>query len=283
MTVLLAAGVGFLAGRLTWVWMRPSFVGPTFERDNYRQKRIPTAAGVALPIALVLVEGGRALAGAFGLLDGHHQGVLNGARAITLLVAVGFGLLGALDDLAGTGDPRGFRGHVASLAGGRLTSGGLKLVGGATLALVVARPAGGATGGRLVADAALIALSANLGNLLDRAPGRILKSSFVAFAALAIVTAFDRRLVGPAVVVGAGLGLILDDLHERVMLGDAGANVLGAVLGLSVVLTGTTTARTACLGIVLALNLLAELVSFSRVIDAVPFFRAIDVLGRRAR
>jgi UDP-N-acetylmuramyl pentapeptide phosphotransferase/UDP-N-acetylglucosamine-1-phosphate transferase len=105
----------------------------------------------------------------------------------------------------------------------------------------------------------------------------------VAFAALAIVTAFDRRLVGPAVVVGAGLGLVLDDLHERAMLGDAGANVLGGVLGLAVVLTGTTTARTACLGIVLGLNLLAEFVSFSRVIEAVPFLRAIDTLGRRAR
>jgi UDP-N-acetylmuramyl pentapeptide phosphotransferase/UDP-N-acetylglucosamine-1-phosphate transferase len=130
MTVLLAALVGFLAGRLTWVWMRPSFVGPTFERENHRERLVPTAAGIALPIALVLVEGGRALAGGFGLLDAHHEGLLNGARAITMLVALGFGLIGAIDDLAGTGDPRGFRGHVASLASGRLTSGGLKLIGG---------------------------------------------------------------------------------------------------------------------------------------------------------
>jgi hypothetical protein len=253
------------------------------ERINERGRAVVTGAGLAVPVAFVLVEGGRALASAAGLLDVHHRGQLDGARAISLIVALGFGLLGVVDDLAGTGHPRGFRGHVAALGGGRLTSGGLKLLGGATLALAIAGPAGGATGGRVVADAALIALSANLGNLLDRAPGRVLKSSVLAFAVLAVLVGFDRRLVGPAVVVGAGLGLALDDLHERAMLGDAGANVLGGILGLAVVLTCTTTARTGALIAVLALNVLAELVSFSRVIDAVPPLRAIDMLGRRAR
>ena len=67
------------------------------------------------------------------------------------------------------------------------------------------------------------------------------------------------------------------------MLGDAGANVLGGVIGLAVVLTCSTGTRTGVLVAVLALNLLAEVVSFSRVIAAVPPLRAIDLLGRRAR
>jgi hypothetical protein len=283
MTVLLATAVGFLAGRLTWVWMRPSFVGPAFERPNYRGHTVVTAAGLALPVALVIVEGGRALAGAFGVLDIHHEGGLDAARAMTIAVALGFGLLGAVDDLAGIGDPRGFRGHVSALARGRMTSGGLKLLGGATLALAVAGPAGGGRGGRLVADAALIALSANLGNLLDRAPGRVLKASVFAFAVMAVLTGFERRLVGPAIVVGAGVGIVLDDLHERAMLGDAGANVLGGVLGLGVVLSCAPGTRNGVLAAVVALNVLSELVSFSRVIEAVPPLRAIDMLGRRPR
>ena len=83
-----------------------------------------------------------------------------------------------------------------------------------------------------------------------------------------------------AVVVGAALGLLLDDLHERLMLGDAGANILGGVLGLGVVLACAPVTRTAVLGAVAALNLAAEVVSFSRVIDAVPPLRALDRLGR---
>lgn len=280
---MLAVAVGFLAGRLTWVWLRPSFRGPAFERTNHRGHPVVTAAGIALPVALVIVEGGRALAVAFGVLDRHHEGGLDAARAVTMVVALGFGLLGVVDDLVGVGDRRGFRGHVAALVKGRLTSGGLKLLGGATLALAVARPAGGGTGAGLVADAALIALSANLGNLLDRAPGRVLKSSVVAFAVLVVLTGFERRLVAPGVVVGAGIGLVLDDLHERAMLGDAGANVLGAVVGLGVVLACAPSTRHAVLIAVVALNLLSEVVSFSRVIAAVPPLRAIDMLGRRPR
>ncbi len=83
-----------------------------------------------------------------------------------------------------------------------------------------------------------------------------------------------------AVVVGAGLGLLADDLSERLMLGDAGANALGGVVGLGAVLACPPATRTVLLAVVAALNLAAETVSFSRVIDAVPPLRALDRLGR---
>ena len=53
------------------------------------------------------------------------------------------------------------------------------------------------------------------------------------------------------------------------MLGDTGANVIGAVLGLGVVLGLGQTARTSVLVVLIVLNVLAEIVSFSRVIDRV--------------
>jgi hypothetical protein len=84
------------------------------------------------------------------------------------------------------------------------------------------------------------------------------------------------------VVVGAALGLLLDDLHERLMLGDAGSNVLGAVLGLGVVAACGAGARDVVLVGVAALNIAGELVSFSRVIDGFPPLRALDRAGRRA-
>jgi UDP-N-acetylmuramyl pentapeptide phosphotransferase/UDP-N-acetylglucosamine-1-phosphate transferase len=66
------------------------------------------------------------------------------------------------------------------------------------------------------------------------------------------------------------------------MLGDAGANVLGGVLGLAVVLECSRTTRNIVLVVLIALNLASELVSFSRVIDRVPPLRWLDRLGRRA-
>ena len=88
--------------------------------------------------------------------------------------------------------------------------------------------------------------------------------------------------VAVAPVMGAALGLLGDDLRERLMLGDTGANVIGAVLGLAVVLGSRDEHRgSAVMLVLLALNVAAELVSFSRVIDAVPPLRWFDRLGRR--
>ena len=81
-------------------------------------------------------------------------------------------------------------------------------------------------------------------------------------------------------IAGATLALLWPDLRERLMLGDTGANVLGATLGLSLVLTTAASTRTVVLVVVLALNLLSERVSFSRVIDRTPPLRALDRLGR---
>jgi hypothetical protein len=83
-----------------------------------------------------------------------------------------------------------------------------------------------------------------------------------------------------AVIIGASLALLLDDLHERLMLGDAGANVVGAVLGLGAVLTCASNTRLIALAVVAGLNVLSELVSFSRLIDAVPPLRFLDRTGR---
>ena len=82
----------------------------------------------------------------------------------------------------------------------------------------------------------LIALAANLGNLLDRAPGARSSSGLIAYVPIAIAIGTAPIGIALAPVMGATFGLLGDDLHERLMLGDTGANVIGAVLGLAVVL-----------------------------------------------
>jgi UDP-N-acetylmuramyl pentapeptide phosphotransferase/UDP-N-acetylglucosamine-1-phosphate transferase len=277
-SLVAAVAVGYLAARLTWLVARPVFALPALARENYRGRILPTATGLVLPLAAVLVEGGRAVVGSFGVGDGP---AMSDVRALVLVAALGFAVLGFVDDLAGGAGDRGFRGHLQALGEGRVTTGALKLVGGGVLALLVVAPIVGESPGRLVADALLVALAANLANLLDRAPGRTVKVSVAAFAVLALVAERKGALSGTAVVVGAALGLLLDDLHERLMLGDAGANVLGAVIGLGVVAACGPSVRDVVLVGVGALNVAGELVSFSRVIDAVPPLRALDRAGRR--
>jgi UDP-GlcNAc:undecaprenyl-phosphate/decaprenyl-phosphate GlcNAc-1-phosphate transferase len=277
-SVVAALVVGYLAARLTWLATRPLFALPALARQNFRGRALPTAAGIVLPLAAVLVEGGRAVVATFGVGDGPAVG----ARALLLVAAVGFGLLGLIDDLAGgIGPERGFRGHLGALAQGRVTTGALKLFGGGVLALLVVAPFVGESPLRLLADAALVALCANLGNLFDRAPGRTIKASVCAFLVLLVAAGRAGDVAATAVVVGAALGLFLDDLHERLMLGDAGANVLGAVLGLGVVAACGPGGRDVALVAVAGLNVAGELVSFSRVIDAFPPLRALDRAGRR--
>jgi hypothetical protein len=64
------------------------------------------------------------------------------------------------------------------------------------------------------------------------------------------------------------------------MLGDAGANPLGAVLGVGVVVACSPDVRLVVLVTVAALNVLSEVVSYSVVIDRVPPLRFLDQLGR---
>jgi UDP-N-acetylmuramyl pentapeptide phosphotransferase/UDP-N-acetylglucosamine-1-phosphate transferase len=277
MTILVAVAVGVGTVTVLRIGARDVLTTPALVRRNYRDHAVPTAGGVLLVIAVLVIEAGRAVAGAAGV--GEEPG-LTLARSLVLFAVFGFGLLGLVDDLLGEEETRGFRGHLGALAAGQLTTGFLKLVGGAGVAVVLVATPGFASGRRLVTDALLIALAANLGNLLDRAPGRAIKVGLVAYVPLACVLGANGVGVALAPVMGAALGLLVPDLRERLMIGDTGANVLGAVLGLGVVLGLGQTARTIVLVVVAALNVVAELVSFSRVIDRVPPLRALDRFGR---
>jgi len=269
--------VGFVVARLLWLGLASLFESPALTRTNYRGVTLPTAAGVVLALAALAVEGGRAVAGSFGVGDVG----LSGPRVLVLVTVLGFGVLGLVDDVLGSARHKGFRGHGSALLSGQVTSGLLKLAGGGAVALVVVAPSVGRSPGRLVADGLLVALAANLANLLDRAPGRTTKAGAAAFLLLVVGAGGAPELVPVAVVVGAALGLVGDDLRERLMLGDAGANPLGAVLGLAVVLAAAPRVRDVVLVALVTLNVAGELVSFSRVIELVPPLRALDRAGRR--
>ncbi|MGH8993748.1 MAG: hypothetical protein ACRDZ7_19730 [Acidimicrobiia bacterium] len=279
MSVLLGLATGLLAVRLMWVATGGLFAAPALERQNFRGRTLPTGVGILIALAVLIVEGGRTLAGAAGIGSDAAPGA---ARVAVLVAALGFAALGFLDDVTGGEGERGWRGHLRALSAGRLSAGGVKLLGGGALALLLASATGSGTSlGRLAVDGALVALAANLANGFDTAPGRTLKAAVVAWVPLAVVAGTGPVGVALAPVVGAGIGLLPEDLGERLMLGDAGANVLGAALGVGALLQLGPGARTATVAGLVVLNIAAELVSFSTVITATPVLRRIDRLGRR--
>ncbi|HET9730826.1 MAG TPA: hypothetical protein VFR41_15450 [Acidimicrobiia bacterium] len=280
MSVLLGVVVGFLALRVILLVSSEILDAPVLSRRNFRERQVTTAAGIAAVLAVLGVEATRSLLGAFGF--GDEPGT-NVARTLVLFACVGFGLLGLLDDLLGTDADRGFRGHLLALVHGRLTTGVVKIVGGAALALVLVGAGGNLVSGkRVVADALIVALSANALNLFDRAPGRAIKVGLLAWVPIALVAGTDAVGVAIAPVIGAFVGLAPEDLREHVMLGDTGAYVLGAVLGLAVVLDLGRGPRNGVLLALVLLTLVAEFVSFTRVIDRTPLLRQLDRWGPRS-
>jgi hypothetical protein len=88
-------------------------------------------------------------------------------------------------------------------------------------------------------------------------------------------------LLTVAAPLGAAIALLPEDLGERAMLGDAGANALGALLGLAAAASLSRPARLALLAAITGLTAASEVVSFTAVIERTPALRWLDMLGRR--
>ncbi|MDQ2911227.1 MAG: hypothetical protein M3R39_09465, partial [Actinomycetota bacterium] len=193
------------------------------------------------------------LAGALVALGGTR------APARIRLGVAGAAALGLADDLW-SGPERGFRAHLR--AGG--TTGVLKAVGIPALALAVTRSVRGAL---------LVSLSANALNQLDTRPGRALK----AFVAGAVLLRGPARAYAPIAVLLAPY-----DLREMTMLGDAGSNALGAVLGYGSVATFTARGQRLAIAALAGLTIVGEFRSLGELIERTPGLSQLDRLGRRA-
>lgn len=241
-------------------------------RPNHTGRPIPAVLGSALVGGVVI----GALVGRAGV--GLPVGPVEGAALVAAVVLAGVGLL---DDLFGHRGARGFRGHIGGLLRGRPTTGLLKLVAGVTSGVGVAVLIGGGPL-RVPAAAVLIATAANLWNALDVRPGRSLK-----WAVVVLVPVFAAsREVGVGLVLasalGAGIGVLPFDLLERGMLGDHGSNPLGFLVGTGLAVALPTVGVLVAAVLALALQVVAETVTISRLIEAVPPLRWFDRLGWRA-
>ena len=234
---------------------------------NYRGVGIPRALGLLIGAAAVLWCLAYALA----------RSVPSSAWASLigcLLVLVA----GLVDDVVAVG-PRGLRNHLRALASGHVTTGIVKvivIVGSAVVVIASTRPGHWWVG---AAGVVLVAASANVWNGLDLRPGRALK----AYLPMALPFLLAGDLAAAPALVGVSLGALVGlplDLRERAMLGDGGANLLGFSVGVGLVLVLPGWGVAAAAVAAVALNVLADTVSFSRVIGALGPLRWADRLGR---
>ncbi len=253
-------------------------------RLNFMARSIPTSVGVGYALLTIL------MAAAASLVLGD---ISNYAGPLALIV-IGFSLLGLIDDLLEGRERGGFRGHLARAgATGEISTALIKAFFGLALALGANIIFRRATGPAMIAvDALIIALCANAVNMLDVRPGRAIKG----FAAAAVfilagsliggtlggrasILPITWFLIGPFIAWSINMASI--DFRCRGMLGDAGSNVIGAVLGLLVVWELSATMRWVALGLLIGFHMLCEAVSLTSVIERVAPLKWMDKLGVR--
>ncbi|GAA3948694.1 hypothetical protein [Actinoplanes auranticolor] len=276
-------GTGAVVARAALAWIRHDPYAAQLDRTNFHGRTVTLAGGPAL---------------ALGATAGAALGAPSRATSAAALTAgATAGAVGFYDDLVGNRPEqkaaKGFAGHLGALREGRVTSGLVKIAGVGAAGLAAAallatdprvrahrgRRKGGAVRGAtdVLLGAGVIAGTANLLNLLDLRPGRALKAGTLIGAPLAV----GRGGGVAAGTLGAGAALLPADLGEEIMLGDAGANALGALLGVALAARTGPAGRAVALTVLAALTAASEKVSFTKVIQDTPWLRELDALGRR--
>lgn len=284
--ILLCAIAPFLSRFLCRVWR--------LEKPNFAGSVIPAATGITFLIIGSVVYTMLPTTGA----------TLGFAYAPSfLMVCVGFGILGLLDDKYGSRDIGGFKGHIGSLFKGKPTTGAIKLIVGGILALLAAFLVYRNDWGNLLLTATIIALGANTLNLLDTRPGRAQFGFFTLYAIPVTIATFlalyklryiqpgmlpdDVRfytpagvLLGPLVVAAATEWW--SDARGKAMMGDTGSNLLGATGALAAAVTLPLAGRIGLVVVLILVNLIAERFSINALIEKNRFLRAFDrALGVR--
>ncbi|WP_395092713.1 hypothetical protein [Armatimonas sp.] len=220
----------------------------TLVRPNFQKKPIPAATGLSFLLPLACYP--------------------------PLWPAIAFGVLGLADDLWGDRTVGGFRGHLKSLFSGKPTTGALKLFGGGAVALTYAgflfphKPLA------VAVAAGVIALSANTLNLLDLRPGRAFFGFSLLWLPALIVAPLTFTDLWPLVIV-----LMIEwwaDARASAMLGDTGSNLLGALAGIFLVQSLPLIGQAVLVVLLLALNLAAERLSLSAVIEKTRWLHWLD-------
>lgn len=194
------------------------------------------------------------------------------------LLTACFCVVGFLDDIYGTSEYRGIRGHLTALLKGVITTGLIKLVASPLLSAVFAISVFRLSNWVTYLYIVMIAASSNLFNLLDLRPGRSQGFAIIILLGILVVTP-SPLAIGIVLILAI---TIIPDARARVMMGDSGAIAIGCGVALVVIASSNITLCISYTGLSILVNLLAEKYSIGKLIASNPFLNKLDGLfGRR--
>jgi UDP-N-acetylmuramyl pentapeptide phosphotransferase/UDP-N-acetylglucosamine-1-phosphate transferase len=254
----------------------PAFID-IFERSgrlvkNYRGDMIAQGIGVMFPILSLLWYSLYIV-----LVKNYSFDMLLIQLAIIVACFIGF-----IDDMLGTRDVLGLKGHFKSLLKGRLTTGALKAMIGLLVAFIISFSCTSRIT-EIIVNTLIIALFTNFFNLLDLRPGRAIKVYIIAFFAVlvSLILTHKAATIIPFIpLMGSVIGYMPYDLKAKSMMGDAGSNVLGMSTGILVVLSCTWYVQLAVLAFLIGIHIYTEKYSLTVLIKNNRFLNFLDNLGR---
>ncbi len=257
----LAVGLIFLAiKRLVFQLLRKQGL----ERTNYRGEVVVTAGGLLLLIP--------AIPPSLLLSNNFREQIWYTAGLL------GFALLGLLDDCYGDRSVGGFTGHFKLLLSqGRVSTGVIKAIGGGLLSLTLSSALH--QGVSILPYALVIALFANAFNLVDTRPVRALALYWLGLLGAEITSWLIHLPSAPLALRSLGLATLLYlplERRRQVMLGDTGANLLGAGIGLWCASRLGGVEVSFVLLLLILFHLYTERFSLNRAIEQIPWLRAVD-------
>lgn len=239
-------------------------------RPNYKGDMIPVGMGICFIPAVII--------NSIIMAIFYFDDKINLKIFILLVGILAMSFVGIIDDSMGNRNVTGLKGHFKSLIKGNMTTGGFKALIGGFIGLLVSIPFSQSIP-EVILGGMIVALSTNLMNLLDLRPGRSIKVYlFIAIIMMIFALKVDREIF--LIVLPAVLAYFYYDLKAMSMMGDAGSNVLGVSIGIMFVISFNVVVQVIWLLALVAIHILTEKYSLTKIIEKNPVLNAIDKFGR---
>ena len=239
-------------------------------RENYRGDMIPVGLGLVFIPTLVINS----------IILIYSNIVPEKIIMIYMLLfaSIAMSFVGIIDDSLGNRGVTGLIGHFKALFKGSLTTGAFKALLGGFVGLTLAVTLSKSIPNIIVATL-VVALSTNMMNLFDLRPGRAIKAHAILAIIIFLASAkFNREVM--MLIVPAVLAYFYFDLRALTMMGDAGSNVLGVSIGVFIVSSFDLPVQLVSLVLLVAIHVLTEKFSLTKIIENNKFLNYVDKLGR---
>jgi UDP-N-acetylmuramyl pentapeptide phosphotransferase/UDP-N-acetylglucosamine-1-phosphate transferase len=237
---------------------------------NYKGDEIPQGIGILLLMATMISS-------VFLLLT-TNQSKLCFLYLFGLSVV---GLGGMLDDLLGTQDVKGLRGHIHQLTKGRMTTGAIKIITTGVVSLFISISYWPEWMDVFI-NLLLMMLYTNTINLFDVRPGRAVKIFLLGNISLWIMGDYPWCFIS-FLLTGGLLAVFKGDLQCKYILGDVGSNILGFTLGFAFAVSVEGWIKIAIIVLLFILHIIAETSSISYMIEQSKWLSCFDQMGRNKK